>query len=342
MATHTDHSVLVLGGSGVVGSRAVRALRRLQPRLPITISGRDLDKANALAQEIGGADTLKVDLERSDLGLPREQAFSIIVALLKDHSLNSLKYAQALGVPYVAFSDFVFDIAPEVALYVHRPTRAPILILGHFLGGTVCLSTLHFAREFRSVHAIEISALFDADDMGGPVGQADFARLAQGAPQALILRDGKWVWAEGEDARRRFVDVDGIERQGQAYPLLDVVSLAATTGARSIRVDGAVRDATSPRGAGGHPSHQVIIEIVGEQLNGTTRRVRHELTDAEVHSGMSARGAALAVERLLGLAGGPPVAPGLYHPENLLDPAYVVARMREFGTQIARRDTRDR
>jgi uncharacterized protein YbjT (DUF2867 family) len=58
--------VLFVGGSGVVGSRAVKALRRLQPDLPITVGARNLDKAAAVAMEIGGADMATIDLERPD------------------------------------------------------------------------------------------------------------------------------------------------------------------------------------------------------------------------------------------------------------------------------------
>ncbi|MFP2905442.1 NAD(P)-dependent oxidoreductase [Pyxidicoccus sp. 3LFB2] len=334
MSPSPHKPVLIIGGSGVVGSRASRALRRLQPGLPLTIGARDMNKAHALARELGGADTVRIDLERADLGLPPGADFSAVVVLLKDDSLHSMKYAQAKGVPYVSFSDFVFDIGPEVALYIRKPTSAPVLLLGHFLGGTITLSTLHFAREFRKLQAIEISAVFDEEDVGGPVAQGDMERVTQGVPQPLLLKDGRFLWARGGDAERRFIGVDGTQWQGRASPLLDVVSLAAATEARSIRLDFAVRPAASRQGKG--PSHEVIIELTGEREDGTTARTRHELIDGDVHSGMSARGVALAVERLLGLAGGPPVAPGLYHPESLLDPAYVVARMQELGTRIQR------
>jgi hypothetical protein len=45
---------------------------------------------------------------------------------------------------------------------------------------------------------------------------------------------------------------------------------------------------------------------------------------------LTALGIALGVERLLGLRGAP-VAPGIYTPEALLDPAYVVERLTEVG-----------
>ena len=327
--------VLVIGGSGVVGSRAVKALRRLQPDLPITIAARDLGRAGALAAEIGGANTTTVNLEKPDLGLPAGARFSAVVVLLKDDSLNSMKYAQGAGVPYVSFSDFVFDIGPEVGLYIRRPASAPILLLGHFLGGTVTLATLHFARELRRVDTIEIGAVFDEEDVGGPAARGDMERVARGVPRPLLLREGKWLWADGADARRTFRGVDGTAWHGQAYSLLDVVSLAAATDARSIRLDFALRPAASrPPGEG--LSHEVIVEIEGERDDGARGRVRYTLVDGDVHSGLSGRGVALAVERLLGLAGGPPVAPGIYHPEVLLDPAYVVERLRDFGTRIER------
>ncbi len=334
MSPNPNKSVLIIGGSGVVGSRAARALRRLQPELPITLGARDLNRAQSLARELGGADGVKINLERADLGLPPTASFSAVVVLLKDDSLHSMRYAQAQGVPYISFSDFVFDIGPEVALYIQKPTSAPVLMLGHFLGGTITLATLHFARELRKLHTIEVSAVFDEEDVGGPAAQGDMERVTRAVPNPLILKDGKFLWARGADAERRFTGVDGTEWQGRASPLLDVVSLAAATEARSIRLDFAVRPTASRRGTG--PSHEVIIELTGEREDGTQASVRHGLVDGDVHSGMSARGVALAVERLLGLVGGPPVAPGLYHPESLLDPAYVVERMKELGTRIQR------
>lgn len=39
--SNTQAPLLMIGGSGIVGSQAARALRRLQPTLPIAIGGRD-------------------------------------------------------------------------------------------------------------------------------------------------------------------------------------------------------------------------------------------------------------------------------------------------------------
>src|SRR6187402_2187273 len=98
-------SVLLIGGSGVVGLRAARALRKLQPELPIVIAGRDPQKAERVASEVGGPTTsLVVDLGRDDLGLPAGAAISAVAAFVKDSGMRSMRYAQEKAIPYLAFS----------------------------------------------------------------------------------------------------------------------------------------------------------------------------------------------------------------------------------------------
>src|SRR3954451_443205 len=93
-------SVLLIGGSGVVGVRAARALRRLQPELPIVIAGRDAKKAHGVASATGGPTTsLVVDLGRDDLGLPESAAISAVAVFVKDSGMSSMRYAQDKGVP---------------------------------------------------------------------------------------------------------------------------------------------------------------------------------------------------------------------------------------------------
>ena len=321
--------VLLIGGSGVVGARAARALRRLQPDLPIVIAARDARKADAVAADVGGpTSTAAVELARDDLGLPVGSTFSAVVVLLKDHLLNSMKYAQAHGLPYVAFSDFVHEIGPVVARHLHRPT-APVLMLGHLVGGVATIAALHFARAFRRIDAFDIAAVVSAADTGGPAAQADFQRVAEAGQRALLYRDGVWTWPGGADATRRFRDSGGVDREGQAVGLLDVASLAAATDAPNVRVDIAVSEDTTP-------ATEILIEIAGELHDGRAARTRHEIHDADVHARISGIGAALATERLIGLAGGPRVGPGLHHPEHLLDATYVLSRLEELGVRVRR------
>jgi hypothetical protein len=329
MNASTLDPVLLIGGAGRVGSRAARSLRSMRPELPIAIAGRDLGKARQLASEIGHASAVAVDLDQDDLGLDGSAAFSAVVVLLKDDSLNALQFAQAHGVPYVAMSNYAFDIGPEVAMAIARPTAAPVLLLGHFLGGIAVLAALHVVRNFQRVNSIGMAAIFSPADMGGPTAQADMARVAGIAPHPLMLVDGRWVWAAGAEAQRTFTDIDGVSRQGQAYPLLDVVSLAAVTDAMSVRIDAAMREDEEAS-----PGHRLIIDVAGVGQCGKSQRTRWVIEDSDFHQGMSGMGLALAIERLLGLDGGKPVVPGLYHPETILEPASVMNRLKEWGVRF--------
>ncbi|WP_395674563.1 hypothetical protein [Inquilinus sp.] len=328
----TQHKpVLIIGGSGVVGARAAKTLRRLQPELPITIGGRDLARAEAVAREIGGADAAAIDLDRPDLGQP-DRDLGAIAVFVKDATLNSLRAAQARGIPYVSTSSGVFEIGPEVALAIHRPT-APVLLASHWLAGAAVLPALHFGRAFRRIDEIRIGALLDEQDMGGPAAAADYDRIITATARVQVRQDGHWRWIGGEEATATYRSVDGVELPAQAYSPMDVASLAAATDARSIRLDLAYSQSASRRR--GEPfSTEIVIELAGERIDGTAGRSRHELVHPEGQAPLTALFIASAVERLLGLAGGPPAAPGLHLPEMLLDPAGMVRRLEEFGTRI--------
>lgn len=325
--------VLIIGGSGVVGSLAAKTLRRLQPDLPITIGGRDLAKAEAVARSIDGADAAAVDLDRPDLGQPADRAYSAVAVFVKDAGLRSLAYAQQHSLPYVSTSSMVYEIGPEVALAAHRPAAAPILLASHWLAGVATLAVLHFARAFRRVETIEIAVVLDEEDMGGPAAAADYDRIISATTKVMIRQDGKWTWIGGEAAKRRFAAVDGVELEGQAYSPMDVISLGAATDARTIRLDLVLGESATRRR--GEPfSTEIIIEIAGERPDGTLGRSRHELVHPQGQAPLTALGIATGVERLLGLDNGMPAVPGLYLPELLIEPDHLLRRLEAFGTSI--------
>lgn len=325
------HPVLMLGGYGSLGSRVTRLLRGLHPQLPITIVGRDTAKAAALAAEVGNAAIARVDLDRADLGLPGDAPYGIVVTALRDLSLNTLRFAQARGIPYVALSDGVFEIGPLVARYVHHPAAAPIVMLGHGMGSVPTLAALYLARGFSSVDAIELGLLFDPEDPLGPASAVDMERIGRVGPAPLLLRGGRWTWG-GDGAVRAFASVDGTAHAGEAVGLMDVLSLSSTAAA-SIRVDFA-EGITASRRRGEPASHEVMIDIVGERADGASGRFRYALVDPEGYAALSARGVVVVIERLLGLAGGPPPGPGLYLPEMLVDPAHLVDTLQRLGIHI--------
>jgi hypothetical protein len=332
----TRAPVLIIGGSGVVGSQAARALRRLHPTLPLAIGGRDMTRADLVAHGLGNAVAVAVDVGLADLGLTRDRAFSAVVVFLKDHWLNSMRFAQDRGVPYISLSSGTFEIGPEVAQYVHAPDRAPVLLASHWLAGASLFPALHYATAFRTIDEIRIGVLLDEEDMGGAAAYADFERITGSAPAALTLQDGQFVWRRIDETSVTYVSVDGVEVAAQRYSPFDIMSLATATDARSISMNLAYTVSASRRR--GEPfSTEIVIDIDGVMADGARGRMHHEIVHPEGQAPLTAINVALAVERMLGLGDGPPPDPGLFFPELLLVPAYVVGRMEEFGARFTSR-----
>ncbi|RCV90176.1 NAD(P)-dependent oxidoreductase [Billgrantia montanilacus] len=333
MSQRNDDPVLLVGGSGVVGSQAARTLRRLYPNLPLAIGGRDMEKAAAVARELGRAEAISVELGTAGLGLTESQRFSAVVMFLKDDTLSSLRYAQQAGIPHLGISTAAFEIAPEVALHINASTRSAILMMSNWLAGSATLPALHLAREFASIDSIRIAAVLDEQDMGGPAAYADYLRQTGAVTSALMREEGKWVWAHGKQTHRTFTMLDGTTAEGTAFGNLDLLSLSGATDAKTIRFDFTLGE-TSSRRRGEPFSTEILLDITGQDLSGNRRSIRQAIVHPEGQAPLTALGVALGVERLLGLGGQAPVVPGLYLPDSLLAPDYFVQRMQEIGARF--------
>ncbi|MFI5940424.1 saccharopine dehydrogenase [Streptomyces uncialis] len=324
-----SESVLILGGTGQAGAGAAALLRQWHPALPLTIAGRDLDRAQRVADELGAATATTIDLRRGDLGLPADHHYSAVVAALWDDRLHGLRYAQRHGLPYLSISSGLTDIAPEVVAGAQRANAAPILVASHYCAGTVVLAALHTARRFGRVDSIRIGAVLDETDTGGPAGIADLERWSTATTAGLVRRDGVFHWITDPDAQADVRGTDGTGLPGRSIAILDVPSLALATDAPDVRFDFAVGESTGRR-RGEPASFEVRIDLEGADREGAPISTSRYLVHPAGQRPLTATGIALGVERLLGLRG-EAVAPGIHTPESLLDPAYAVERLEETG-----------
>lgn len=331
--TNADNDgVLLIGGSGTLGAVAAETFRKLHPSIPITIGGRDLAKAAAVARRIGDADAAVIDLARPDLGLPVTRRFGAVVMFVKDEHLHALPWAQGRGTAYVDLQTMAYEIAPEVARFVQRPDRSAVVLGEQWLAGVAALATLHFARAYATLESIAIGAVLDEQDIGGPAAYADFERITAAGSHTQLLRDGRWIWVEGSREARTLVGIDGKQHTAEPYATLDGVSLAARTSARSIRFDAVVGESEGRR-RGAHFSTEIVIELAGTGLDGRAMHSRHEIVHPGGQAPITAVAVAVILERLLGLVGAP-VPPGLYLPDAFIEPPHMLERLEAFGTRI--------
>ena len=59
-----ENSILIAGGYGVVGQQVAEIIRANHPELPIVIAGRNPEKGQALANKLGNASVLSLDMQQ--------------------------------------------------------------------------------------------------------------------------------------------------------------------------------------------------------------------------------------------------------------------------------------
>ncbi|QOG07231.1 NAD(P)-dependent oxidoreductase [Aureimonas sp. OT7] len=328
----TQDAILLMGGSGAIGLLTAQALRAARPEVPLLIGGRDGAKAQATADRLGNAEGVAIDAHAQDLGLG-DRRVSAVAVFYSDARLLGLNYAKARGLPHLGISSGIYEVAPEVAVHMNNPGASAIVLGYEWLVGATTVATLTSAKPFARLDSISIGALVDEDDGGGPAVAEDFERLSRMMPAALALRDGAYVWQSGDDARSRLHAIDGTPVEAKGFSSIDIVGLAAATGARNVRFDLAT-GVTSSRRRGEAKSTEIIIELEGEDRQGMPLRKRH----AGFHPGgaapLTALGTSMILERLVGLDGMAPTAPGLYFPYQILDHERYVRRLEDAGGRI--------
>ncbi|UHA72741.1 hypothetical protein [Paenibacillus sp. 481] len=332
--TITQHPVLLIGGSGMVGKNAAEHLRRFHPELPILIGGRNLEKAQTVANQLGNAQAVQIDLERPNLGLPEDIQLSAVGTFFRDGEFYSQRWAQNKRIPFLFISGYEHEIGKHTSIYLHGPLAAPVVIATHWMGGIPITLAKHYARQFRSIEAINISVIFDPEEEIGPDGTLqNEGEIEETSPYPLFFQDGKWKRAKDEmDIGRTIKTVDGSIQEATAFSSPDILSLGAMD-IKSARFDFLAHE-SSGRKSGGQITHDIIIEITGELKDGTLTTVRREIVYPDNQSSMTGLGAAIGIEHLLGLVDTAP-RPGLYFPENVIDPLHLEQRLKQTGTHIS-------
>lgn len=323
--------VLIGGGYGLVGSWAARLLRAAGHDLELVLGGRQPEAGDALARELGAA-TVRLDTEDTASVSAAVAGADLVISILQDpndHLQMAALRAGASWLGIVRKADTVGPTAVAAAVLAQRGA----LVMGHWQAGVTTFAALDAARAFARVDRIAIGALFDPADPIGPMTAHDQGGFFS---RALARREGAWLWTAQGEAPRTVERDGGPPFQAQPMGVLDVPGLAAATGASDVRFDiglGASRGTL----AGGAASHEIHIDLAGEGPDGRPLAVRAEVSDPQGQAHLTALGALIGAERLLGLDGALPLGAGLHAIERVIDPVWAVERLRGFGVSVERR-----
>ncbi|MFJ4986564.1 hypothetical protein ACIP9H_22505 [Streptomyces sp. NPDC088732] len=320
--------VLVVGGYGVVGQWVVRLLRTAWGDLDVVIGGRRPEAGAALAEEYG-ARLAHIDTVDAEAGLAALGPVDLVVAAVQDPDDALLRASLRAGSAHIGIVRKVDKLGPTAIIAADLAQRAAV-VMGHWQAGAATFAALTTAREFQRVERVELAGLFDPADSAGQMSADDsgtfFAR-------ALVRSDGRWRHlAEGEGVRT--VDRgDPPPFAAQPMGVLDVPAVAAATGAAHVRFDIGTGDSLGTL-AGLPASHEIYADLWGLDRQGLPLARRTVVSDPRGQAHLTAAGAVIGVERVLGLDGGTPPPAGLVTAEGLIDAGRAVDRLRQFGVTV--------
>ncbi|WP_228461387.1 hypothetical protein [Paracoccus liaowanqingii] len=321
--------ILFVGGTGVVGEQMVRHFRDRHPDIPLLIGGQNIDKAAALARDVGLAEAVQVDTAQPRLGLGRDADVGAVVMVVQDAGLQGLRYALDLGHPYLSIGNWLVEVGGEMAHVIRRPSASPVVLSSHWHAGPTVFLALASMTGLDAVHSIHVSAIVDDLDPTGPAALED---MDLGGAGALAFREGRRVWLTGADATRDITAIDGRTLSAAAFAPYDIVSLQAASGAADIRFDLA-SGISSSRLRGGTVGTEVILDIAGER-DGRKIMRRSTLEFTRGQASLTGLSATLSLSATLGLAGRPAFPAGLYFPEQLMEPDGFLGALEQAGATI--------
>lgn len=324
--------VLFAGGSGFVGRTAVRWFRERHPSVRVLVGGRNLQSAGEVAQEVGAAEAVAIDLDKPRLGLGDDVTVAAVVMLAPEAGLKGLSYAQDLGIPYLNINAALTEIGPELAMFAHRATAAPVVLASHWMAGAAVFLALNSVKGFEVIHSIQIGAILDENDPAGPASLEDMERVHGAAPPAMVFEGGRRVWLSGDAAKGKIESIDGRSLDATAFSTFDIASLHAATGAPNVRFD-LVTDESSSRHRGNEAATEIVVEIEGE-ADGRTQRSRSMLEFKRGAASLTGLSVVLSLVSVLGLNDRAPARPGLYLPELLSDTEWFLNELRSAGATI--------
>ena len=355
----SEQAVLIAGGYGVVGTQISRFVRKRHPDLPLIIGGRNPAKAESLVRELTNAEAVRLDIEEPGPLRQFDGKLRAVLEVANDPSDYLLLDAVRAGIPFVDITRWTERLRHALSIVDGEAPRAPVMFASSWMGGLAAVITVAAARKLEHVESIDIGVLFSMKDKAGPNSIEYMDRLA--VPYKVMI-DGREQTVHPSTDPRTVIFPSGRRAKVYRFDSPEQVTLPKITGAKTVAsrigFDSSLvtkllvvlvrlgiwklieKDRfTKPRrallhnpGEGGN--HEIVIELTGSDVDGNPGSVRASILDTISQSHLTALGVTMHLERVLGLDGAPPPAPGILFPESEPQLESGLQLLRDFGVSI--------
>jgi saccharopine dehydrogenase-like NADP-dependent oxidoreductase len=135
-----ENSILIAGGYGVVGQQIAEVIRANHPELPIVIAGRNPEKGQALADSLGKASVLFLDMEQSN-PLKNLKFRAVLVAVNDPKDFLLIDSIQK-GVPYLDITRWTERLREAVEVAKKANLKSPVMFSSAWMAGVAAVVTI--------------------------------------------------------------------------------------------------------------------------------------------------------------------------------------------------------
>lgn len=354
----TEKSILLAGGYGLVGKQVAKLIRQRHPDLFLLIAGRNLKKADALANELGNARGVQLDVTQPN-PLKGKQP-SAVVGLVNDPGDYLLLDAVNHGIPCLDVTRWPERLRESMAQLVDKPLQAPVLFASGWMGGIAAVMAVAAAQTLAKAERIDISVLFSLKDKSGPNSVEYMDRLATPF-EAMVDGQLKRVFPYTDP--RTITFPGGYTTSVYRFDTPDQLTLPQTTEARTVAARIAFDDAFSTGllrfltrsgiwklvsgerftplrrsllyNPGSGASHEIHIAVAGKTADNAPLQTIVTIADPKGQTHLTALGTVLQLERLLGLDGALPPSPAIVYPDTAPQMEHALRLLAEFGVTVS-------
>lgn len=352
-----ENSVLIAGGYGVVGQQIAEIIRAHHPELPILIAGRDPAKGQALANRLGYADVIALDMLQPN-PLQNLQPRAVLAAVNDPHDYL-LRDAIKKGVPYLDITRWTERMHAALAIAEQEKLVAPVMLSSAWMAGVAAVVAKDLTRNMQSVKTIDIAVLYSLKDKAGPNSTEYMDRLATPF-DVMIDGEAKSVYPYTDPRRVTFPG--GYSAKAYRFDTPDQFTLHQTANAASVAARIAFDDALSTNllvlltrsgvwkllsgkrfeslrhavlfNPGKGARHEIVIEVQGEIAAGKPVTLCATILDPRGQTHLTAVGAAIQLDRLLGLDGDSAPTAGVIFPDTAPRFDHALGVLRAAGVEV--------
>lgn len=352
-----ENSVLIAGGYGVVGQQIAEAIRANHPELPIVIAGRNPEKGQALADSLGNASVLSLNMEQSNpLKNSKPRA---VLAAVNDPNDYLLLDAIKKGIPYLDITRWTERLREAVEVTKKENLKAPVMFSSAWMAGVAAVVTRELTKNTKSINNIDIAVLYSLKDKAGPNSTEYMDRLT--TPFEVIINgESKQVYPYTDPKKITFPS--GYSAKAYRFDTPDQFTLPKTTNATTVSARIAFDDAISTCllvmltrsgiwklfsgerfkslrqsilfNPGKGANHEIVIEAQGTDHTAKPVQLRATVLDPKGQTHLTAVGAAIQLDRLLGLDGASAPSSSIVFPDTAPQTSHALKVLRSSGIEV--------